>query len=189
MRRRMVLMTGLFVAVTATAAATALAVGSRSDPLKHSAARTPLAETGGKPAGGCRLGNYSETATLTPPDDSTGDNTPAATVTFTKPCSGPVVGSFTSEVATNDAGEFIHLDMRATCVGTGGFTTHCTVGQQIPGNPGHTFFQNNVQPGAESNAVTMFWKALKRGKWTFEVLPGGNGTAALDFRTFIVEAF
>src|SRR4051812_3349393 len=90
----------------------------------------------------CRIGYDTETATNIPPDDSTGDNIPAATINIKKACSGAVVGTFSSEVSTPGASDFIHLDMRATCTGTGGFTEACTVGQQFFASPGHTFFQS-----------------------------------------------
>jgi hypothetical protein len=82
--------------------------------------------------GGCKAGYDTETSVLTPPDDSTGDNPAAGSVTFTKSCTGAVVGQFTSETSIPSGG-FIHLDMIATCIGTGGFSTHCTVGQTVFG--------------------------------------------------------
>jgi hypothetical protein len=142
----------------------------------------------GVSAGPCRVGFDTRTGTLTPPDDSTSNNVPAASVDIGKPCVGEVIGTFSSEVFTSGAGSFIHIDMRATCIGTGGFSSPCTVGTQVFASPGHTFFQNNVQPGAENNSVTMVWNTLPRGIWRFEVLPGGNGTAFLDFRAFEVSA-
>jgi hypothetical protein len=35
----------------------------------------------------------------------------------------------------------------------------------------------------------MVWTGLPRGLWRFEVLPGGNNSANLQFRSFVVEAF
>jgi hypothetical protein len=142
----------------------------------------------GATKGICVTGFDTETGILTPPDDSTSDNVAAGTVTLIQKCSGVAVGRFTSEVVTSGAGDFIHIDMRATCVGTGGFTAPCTVGQQIFASPGHSFFQNNVQPGFEVNGINMVWSGLKPGVWKYEVLPGGNNHAFLDFRTFTVEA-
>ncbi len=78
--------------------------------------------------------------------------------------------------------------MRATCTGTRGLASPCTVGQQVFASPGHTFFQNAVA-GIQTHAVMMVWNSLPRGLWRFEVLPGGNNRANLQFRTFVVEAF
>jgi hypothetical protein len=144
--------------------------------------------TGESTGGGCRMGYDTQTSTLTPPDDSTADNAPAASVTISKPCPGAVIGNFVSEVSTTTAGAFIHLDMRATCVATGGFSAPCTVGQQVFASPGHTFFQN-VQAGVSTKAALMVWSGLPRGVWKFEVLPGGGASANLQFRTFVVEAY
>jgi hypothetical protein len=138
--------------------------------------------------GGCKAGYDTETSVLTPPDDSTGDNPAAGSVTFTKSCTGAVVGQFTSETSIPSGG-FIHLDMIATCIGTGGFSTHCTVGQTVFGQPGHTFFAQNPTTSIETHAMDMVWPGLVKGQWTFDVRPGGNGTAFVDFRTFFVEAF
>jgi hypothetical protein len=168
------------VAVTAFAA-------TGADRARPASKTTP--KIAGVAGGGCKMGYDTETSIVTPPDDSTIDNTPAATVQLAKSCTGAVVGQFTSEVSTSNAGSFIHLDMRATCVDTGGFTPHCAVGKQIFGSPGHSFFQNNALPSIETHAMNMVWSGLGKGVWKFEVLPGGNGTAFLDFRTFHVEAF
>jgi hypothetical protein len=134
------------------------------------------------------MGYDTQSSTLTPPDDSTADNPPAGSVTITKPCTGAVVGQFVGEVSTSTSGGFIHLDMRATCTGTGGFSNACTVGQQVFASPGHTFLQNNTQ-GVETHGMNMVWTGLKKGIWRFEALPGGGSSANLQFRTFHVEAF
>jgi hypothetical protein len=137
-------------------------------------------------AGPCWIAFDTQTSTITPPDDSTSDNPPASTIDLRKPCVGEVIGTFSSEVSTTGAGSFIHIDMRATCIATGGFTSPCTVGTVAFASPGHTFFQNNVQPGIEVNTTTMVWNTLPRGVWRFQVLPGGGGGANLQFRTFVV---
>jgi hypothetical protein len=136
----------------------------------------------------CRMGFDTQTATITPPDDSVEDNPPAGSVTFTKDCAGNVIGRFSAEANTPAAGDFIHLTLRATCVGAGGQASPCTLGQQVTGAPGHTFFRNSVGL-IQVNAVQVVWPALKRGRWLFEVLPGGNNSANLQFRTFVVEAY
>jgi hypothetical protein len=136
----------------------------------------------------CRIGYDTETSTNVPPDDSTTDNIPAGVVNIKKACSGAVVGTFSTEVSATGAAEFIHLDMRATCTGTGGFAGACTVGQQVFASPGHTFLQNGAGPfGVRS--VSEVWTALPKGVWRFEVLPGGNNVASLQFRTFRVETY
>jgi hypothetical protein len=144
--------------------------------------------TGQASGGGCRFGYDTQSSTNIPPDDSTADNAPAASVSIKKTCAGAVVGHFTSEVSTPAAGDFIHIDMRATCTATGGLSSPCTVGQQVFASPGHSFFQN-AQSAIGTHAVDMVWTGLKKGVWKFDVLPGGNGNANLQFRTFTVEAF
>lgn len=142
----------------------------------------------GSSGGVCKMGYDTQTGTLTPPDDSTSDNPPAGSIRLNKPCTGAVLGTLSSELSTPNSSDFVHLDMRATCVGTGGYTNPCTVGQTVFASPGHTFFRN----GAASLAVhsmTMVWNGLRRGVWVFEALPGGNNSANLQFRTFTVEAF
>lgn len=136
----------------------------------------------------CHMGAFTETSSLTPPDDSVGDNVPAAVVTMKKTCAGPVVGAFTAEAFTAGAGTFIHVTMLATCVAKGGLKKACVGGQEFTAAPGHAFFQNEGGQG-ESNAATGLWRSLKRGVYEFEVLPGGDGTASLGFRTFVVEAY
>jgi hypothetical protein len=144
--------------------------------------------TGQGTNGGCRMGYDTQTSFLVPPDDSTADNVAAATVNIRKTCQGAVVGSFVTEVSTAVAGDFVHIDMRATCTGTGGMTNPCTVGQVVFASPGHTFMKN-AQSSVQTHSVQMVWPALKRGLWRFEVLPGGNNSGNLQFRSFVVEAF
>src|SRR4051812_46676718 len=176
----------MVVGVAAFAAGSGLATHTRTRAAGQVQPLTTGATAG--TGGGCKMGDDTETNVLTPPDDSTADNTPAASVTLTKACGGAVLGEFTSEVDTSSAGSLLHIDMRATCVGTGGFTTHCTIGTQVFASPGHTFMRN-TNGGIETHEVNEVWTGLGKGQWTFEVLPGGNGTAYVDFRTFIVEAF
>ena len=136
----------------------------------------------------CRLGYDVETDTLIPPDDSTTDNPPAAAITLAKPCPGAVVAELTSEMAVPGAADFIHMDMRATCLATLTFVNPCTPGQVVLGSPGHPF----VQEGPSSfgtHSVTMVFPALKRGRWRFEALAGGNNVARLQFRTFLATAY
>jgi hypothetical protein len=170
----------------------AWAIASNATDPDHSrveAAKGVQPELSGKTVNSpCRIGYDTETSNNIPPDDSTSDNTPAGVVNMKKACSGAVVGTFSSEVSATGAADFIHLDMRATCTGTGGFTGACTVGQQIFASPGHMFFQTGAGPvGVRS--VTEVWTALPKGVWRFEVLPGGNNVASLQFRTFRVETY
>jgi hypothetical protein len=134
------------------------------------------------------MGYDTESSTLIPPDDSTSDNPPAAIVTFKKTCDGAVIGSFSSEVSAPTAADFVHLDLLATCLGNGGLTKACTPGQKVFASPGHTFFQVGAAT-THVNTATMVWSGLKRGKWKFEVLPGGNDVATLQFRTLTVDAY
>lgn len=185
MKKRFLLI-GAVIAVMALAGTTAVMAATGDRARQNTRSLAPLI-AGSASGGGCKAGYDTETSINTPPDDSTSDNPPAASVTFTKPCAGAVVGQLTSEVSVASGG-FIHLDMRATCLGTGGFSNHCTVGQQVFGSPGHTFLDSNAG-GIETHAMDMVWSGLAPGQWKFEVLPGGNGNSFVDFRTFFVEAF
>lgn len=90
---------------------------------------------------------------------SDGGAVPAGSGTFKKPCAGGAVAMFTSEVAMPTTADFLHMDMRATCVNGGGFTQHCTPGQQIFASPGHSFFQNGQAP-VHTGAIQMAWTGL-----------------------------
>ncbi len=179
------------IALVATGAALATAAGggganhSRgSDTGKAASARI----VGQATNGGCKMSYDTESSTLIPPDDSTADNAAAGSVTIRKTCAGAVVGMFTSEVSVPNAGDFIHIDMRATCTATGGLATPCTVGQQIFASPGHSFF-NTGADAFHSASIQMVWTGLRRGIWRFDVLPGGNNAANLQFRSFVVDAY
>lgn len=138
--------------------------------------------------GPCKAGYDTQTGTLIPPDDSTGDNVPAGSVSIRKPCRGAAIAVFSSEVSAPTAADFIHIDMRATCTGTGNFSSPCTVGQQVFASPGHSFFRIGASSfGVES--IQMTWSGLRAGVWRFEVLPGGNNSANLQFRSFSVQVF
>jgi len=130
-----------------------------------------------------------QTGVFTPPDDSTGDvDNTANKVAFIKTCTGIVVATFSAEVNTSNAGEFIHLDMRATCTNPANLSDPCTVGQTVVAFPGHTFLRNSVG-STQVHSMTMFFPPLKKGKWAFKVGVGGNGTANVQFRTFLVQAY
>ena len=189
-RNRGLLVVGGALALVLAGAGLVAAAGPDTASLERGAGtqyRTPQV-TGQATGGVCRMGFDTRNGTLTPPDDSTPDNTPAASASIRKTCSGTVVGAFTGEMSTSSAGGFIHLDMRATCIGTGGLAGPCTVGRQVFASPGHTFVETN-QSLLHTRSMTMVWTGLKRGIWRFEVLPGGDGKANLQFRTFVVEAF
>ena len=182
------------VALAATAAlvvtgAVAYGAGDRADHARDTTtANAALKIAGQSTGGGCRMGYDTQTSTLIPPDDSTSDNVAAGTVNLRKVCPGAVIGMFVAEVSTAGAGDFIHIDMRATCTGTGGMASPCTVGQQVFASPGHTFMRN-TQGGVQTHSVQMVWTGLPRGLWRFDVLPGGNNSANLQFRSYVVEAF
>ena len=181
------------MALAATAAlvvtgAVANGAGDRADHVRGTTTAKALKIVGQSTGGGCRMGYDTQTGTLIPPDDSTPDNAAAATVNLRKVCPGPVTAMFVSEVSTPGAGDFIHIDMRATCTGTGGMASPCTVGQQVFGSPGHTFMRHGTA-SVQTNSVQMVWTGLRRGLWRFEVLPGGNNSANLQFRSVVVEAF
>ena len=179
----------LALAVTAVVFAASGGAGSAADATRASG--PSVAQATGAGGGGCKMGFDTENTVLIPPSDATLSNPPAGVVTFTKGCSGAAVGQFTSEVSTGTSGGgFIHLDMRATCIGTGGFAAPvCTVGQEVLAAPGHTFLDNTQHSATEVHGMNMVWPALPRGKWKFEALPGGNGSSSLDYRTFTVEAY
>ena len=190
-RAKRALLVGV-AAVGLVVAGAGIGAATGGDPATHA---RPAAEgqgheliAGTSTGAPCRVGYDTQASTLVPPDDSTTNNTPAAAVQFKKRCRGGVVALLTSEISTPGASDFVHMDMRATCVGTGGFGSHCTVGQQVFASPGHSFVQN----GAASfhvGVVQMAWTMLLPGVWRFEALPGGNGVANLQFRSFVVQAF
>jgi hypothetical protein len=135
----------------------------------------------------CRVGYDTRRPALVPPDDSTSNNTPAASVAFDKPCVGAVFGHFTSEVRTSDPGDFIHVDMSAQCIRALG-PRPCTPGEVVFAEPGHTFFRNTVGT-FQTHAVMMVWPDLDSGRWRFFVRVGGNNSASVEFRAFKVEAY
>jgi hypothetical protein len=139
--------------------------------------------------GVCKTGFDTEQDELTPPDNDPNGNEDAGTVRLTKKCSGAVSITFSSETNTSGTGDFIDLTFFATCTGTGGYRHHCTVGNQKVASPGNTFFQHNSFPETQVQSVTEVFSGLRRGKWLFEVVPGGNDHAFLDFRTTMVQAY
>ena len=136
----------------------------------------------------CGMAYDTETGTLTPADDSPQDNAAAGSVSLVKKCRGAVIATFTGEINTPNTGSFLHMDARATCTGTGGFDNPCTVGQVVQGDPGHTFLVNG-QDVQQTHSMRWIFTSLKKGNWTFEALPGGDGTGFVEFRTFTAEAF
>jgi hypothetical protein len=188
MRRKALLILAATVAAFTLAGGTLVLAGSGSKVHPRSSNDVGILISAQSTGGGCRFGYDTQSSTLIPPDDSTADNVPANTVTINKPCRGAVMGLWVGEISTSTAGDFIHMDMRATCTGTGGFSSPCTVGQQVFASPGHTFVQN-VQSGVQTHSVQMMWTGLPRGIWRFEVLPGGNNNGNIQFRSFTVQAF
>lgn len=177
----------LAAAVAVGSGGTAIALGSGGD---HSRGEARVLVSGQSSAGSCKMGYDTQTSTLVPPDDTTGDNTPAASVQLKKKCAGAVIATFTSEIQLPAAGDFIHLDLRAKCNGPGGLTgPTCTPGQTVFAAPGHVFLDNDVSTGTSSHSVNGVFRGLKRGSWTFQALPGGNNSGNLQFRSLVVEGF
>ena len=184
--RRAVVVGIATLGLVAGGATLVVAVGSDAE---HPRGQEPAGQriSGQGTGGGCRMGYDTQTSTNTPPDDETGDNLPANTVTIRKVCQGPMIATWTGEVYALSTGEYIHMDLRATCTGTGGLSNPCTVGAEVNSSPGHTFLQTDA-PGRGTRSMVGVW-SLKRGIWSVEALPGGNGTASVEFRTLVVEAF
>jgi hypothetical protein len=178
---------GVVIAVVAAGAGYAAAVGGSGADLHRTALGRGFV-AGSTTQGPCKLGYDTETSPLTPPDDSTNDNTPAASVTIKKQCPGAVVATFDGEYNGTGTNDFIHMDLRATCTATGGTSSPCTVGQVVSGQPGHTFLQTGGSPEGTRTAQWVF-PGLKRGVWKFEALAGGDNAASLGFRTLTVEAW
>jgi len=126
--------------------------------------------------------------TIKPADDSSADNPTGASAQLTKHCSGPVIGTFSGVIYTPVQGSFISIDMRATCIRTGGFAYHCTVGEQVLAKHEHTILEGNYHPNPEADTITMIWPWLRSGQWQFEVLLGGDGEATVSRRTFTAVA-
>jgi hypothetical protein len=188
--RRVVIALSIGLGLIVGGATVAVASSIHHDAARVGAANNKVAHphiSGGAHAS-CSAGYDTESSTIIPPDDTTTDNPPAATVTFTKTCAGAVVGVFTSEVSAPNAGDYVHIDMVATCVGKGGQSQPCTIGTQLFGSPGHSFLDNGPASFG-MHAVQMVWTNLPRGRWTFEVLPGGNGIGNLQFRSYALEAY
>lgn len=135
----------------------------------------------------CKIGLQTDKNALTPPDDSTANNRPAGSITFVKPCEGPVRGQLTAELSTSLDGDFVHVDMLATCLAGAGQKDPCKAGQEVFASPGHIVMSG--QEPTHSATATLMWESLPRGKWKFEALPGGNDSANLLFRTFTIEAY
>jgi hypothetical protein len=136
----------------------------------------------------CGTATSSKIAAIKPPDTSTDDNPPAAFVELSKACNGVVVGNFSANVNTPFEGTFISIDMRATCLATGGFPKPCSVGEQFLAKHAQTILQANYAPNPRENSITMIWPRLSPGIWRFEVLPGGDGKASLFNRNFTATA-
>lgn len=149
--------------------------------------------TGASTSGGCASGYDTRFNQLKPPDgNETHDNPPAASIRLRKPCAGAVHGFFTSEITAPTQNDFINIEMRATCIGTGQLSNPCNVGQQFFAAPGRArLAEGPTTLGTRS--MNMVWPGLARGVWRFEVVPGGNPSVTsgsqLIYRTFTVEAF
>ncbi len=185
--RRTVVVGVATLGLIAGGAAWVVAAGSDASHPRAQAKADPRI-TGQSTGGGCRMGYDTQTSTNIPPDDSTSDNVAANTVTIRKVCPGAMVATWSGEVSTPAAGDFLHMDLRATCTDTGGMTNPCTVGQQVFASPGHSFLQNG-QTVLGTRSFIGAWTGLPRGIWRVDALPGGNNSANVQFRTLVVEAF
>lgn len=139
--------------------------------------------------GVCKAGFDTWQDQLTPPDDDLDGNEDAGTVILTKKCNGAVSITFSAETNTSGTGDFIDLAFFATCTGTGGYKHHCKVGNQKVASPGLMNFQHNVLPEEQVQSVTGVFTGLRRGRWLFEAVPGGNDHAFLEKRTTMVQAY
>ena len=150
--------------------------------------------TSGQAAGDCRMGHYTSN------DQAYGGV--VAQVTVNKQCVGPVEGRFTTNIFRYAFGRIpggLHstsIVMRATCAGTGGFASPCTVGQVVTASPGPTSLSvcntdagDNCMAGVGTRGMNMVWPSLSRGVWTFEVEATAAGSDWVRERTFTVEAF
>jgi hypothetical protein len=126
--------------------------------------------------------------TLIPPDDLPSDNPPASRIEMINDCAGTVLGTFMAETVVPHRDGFIHIDMRATCLGPARFADACKTGDQVIAFPPHTFLQTS-KGSAETHGMIMAWPKLKKGHWRFEVLPGGDGESRIQFRTFRIDTF
>ena len=105
-----------------------------------------------------------------------------------KPCQGTVIGTFSAEVNTPDAADSLEIQMKATCLGSGGQPNPCITGEIDFADPGLIFFQQQTQPETEANSFTVVWPNLKRGTWLFVVQLYGTGPSAyVGYRTFTIE--
>jgi hypothetical protein len=149
--------------------------------------RTALAGSSHSSSGGaCRLGYYTNHSFTTPPSNP--NYLTVASVTVTKPCAGAVIGNFTTQVDTAAVTfPFLLAEMRATCVGTGGYTTHCTVGAEVNASPAMTTLSETPETGTRSFVAA--WHGLQKGKWDFEVDLTGDGRSFVENRAFTVEAY
>lgn len=176
------------IALAASGTTYALARGPGSGDDQRDQSQAQAQSVTGNTGALCRVGYDTQTAGLTPPDDSTLDNVPASSFSVKKACAGLAIGRFTAEVDTPGSSNFIHLEMRATCTAKSGMTNPCTPGEVVMASPGHTFLQTGPA-SYHVAAVDMVWVGLKAGVWKFEVLPGGDGASVLRYRTFTVEMF
>jgi hypothetical protein len=61
-------------------------------------------------------------------------------------------------------------------------------GQVAIALPPHTYLQTS-RGTAGARSMMMVWSSLKKGRWKFEVLPGGDGRSSLQYRTFRIDTF
>jgi hypothetical protein len=181
----------VILAALALAVSSGVALARDGDQAKLQRAGSRQLVTTNTTGGVCKSGFDTQKATVYPPDDSADDNPTAGRVVLRKSCGGAVAVTFSSETWTPTSGDFIDLSFFATCTGTGGYRTHCTVGAVREGAPGHINFAACCHADPESHAYTQVFSGLKRGKWRFDVRPGSNGsaTASVRWRSTMVQAY
>lgn len=182
--------------VLAAAVPVALVLGGTTVALATSQAERPGGGLGaaavGTGAGGCKTGFDTRNDQFAPPNGGA----VVGSVTFTKGCPGPVLVNFTSETSAPEADDFIHVSVRATCLGAGGQTNNpCTAGAVATAGPGTTFLVTGPQAGGiATRGMNFAFGALQRGQWQFEVIAFGDEAADPDtdafvwFRTTTAEA-
>jgi hypothetical protein len=160
---------------------------AESEDVRERTGKSPEAASATAVASGppCRTGVVTYREPSFPPNHSTKDNPTSAGIALLKDCDGMVLATFTTEALV---GDFIHLDMYATCVATAGQSNPCKVGRVVKADPGHMILSENV-PAISTHTVTMLWPDLKKGKWQFQVRAGGGGFSLLGFRTFVVQIY
>lgn len=139
--------------------------------------------------GPCRAGIQTKNGTVTVPAGNILTNPAVASVTMTKPCAGAVTASFTAVVNAIGATQQVRVIGIAKCIGTGGFATHCTVGQTLIGSPDDTVIKDNGAAPQATHSAVFAWKGLKKGTWRFDIRATGTDNPSVYNRSLIVNAY